>query len=242
MAAGRAAHASHEAHGRGKYLKSVVYGGLDGIITTFAVVAGVAGAHLDVAIVLILGFANLIADGLSMALGDFLSTKAELQFAASEREREAWEVTHFPEQEKAELVEVYTEKGMAEADADAMVALLAGHEPTWVDTMMAMELGIPESDESPLANGTVTFLSFATFGFVPLVAYVLTQLFSMQGSPLALAAVLTGVTLFALGTVKVRVVRMHWLRAGIEMLVIGGVAAGAAYGIGAALATMLPAA
>ena len=235
--AARAAHihASHEAHHRGRYLKSVVYGGLDGIITTFAVVAGVAGANLDVAVVLILGFANLIADGLSMAIGDFLSTKAELQFAATEREREAWEVEHFPDQERAELVAVYMEKGMPASDAREMVAILSRHKRAWIETMMATELGMPESDESPVGNGVATLLSFVAFGFVPLVAYVLSRLVTLQISPLLLAVVLTAVTLFVLGTVKVRVVQMHWLRAGSEMLLVGGVAAVAAYAIGASL-------
>ena len=228
-------HASQEAHSQGQHLKSVVYGGLDGIITTFAVVAGVAGASLDATIVLILGFANLIADGLSMAIGDFLSTKAELQLAATEQARESWEVEHFPDQERAELVEVYQAKGMPEADAVEMVAILSRHKKAWIDTMMAAELGMPETDESPVGNAVATFLSFVVFGFVPLVAYVLSRLVTLGISPLLLAVMLTAVTLFVLGTVKVRVVRMHWLRAGSEMLLVGGVAAVAAYGIGAAL-------
>ena len=77
-----------------------MYGGLDGIITTFAVVAGVAGASLSSGVVLILGFANLIADGLSMAIGDYLSTKAENEYNKAERAREKWEVENYPEGEK----------------------------------------------------------------------------------------------------------------------------------------------
>jgi len=72
---------------QGQYIKSAVYGGLDGIITTFAVVAGVTGASLGMIIILILGLANLIADGLSMAIGDYLSTKAEIEFQRNERRR-----------------------------------------------------------------------------------------------------------------------------------------------------------
>src|SRR3989338_10774556 len=72
----------------GKYIKSFVYGGLDGIITTFAVVAGVTGASLNAGIVLILGFANLTADGISMAFGDYLSTKAEKEYGRAERKKE----------------------------------------------------------------------------------------------------------------------------------------------------------
>lgn len=68
----------------GKYIKSLVYGGLDGIITTFAVVSGVAGASLAVRVVIILGFANLLADGISMAVGDYLSTKSENEYAESD--------------------------------------------------------------------------------------------------------------------------------------------------------------
>ena len=85
--------AGHEPHSgdSGKYIKSIVYGGLDGIITTFAVVAGVAGAALPGGVVLILGFANLIADGLAMAFGDFLSTKAEDELYQSDRDREEWD-------------------------------------------------------------------------------------------------------------------------------------------------------
>ena len=92
-------HENMEAHrdGGGRYLKSSIYGGLDGIITTFAVVAGVTGASLEAGIVLILGFANLIADGLAMAFGEFLSGKAEREFHAAEREREAWEFENHPE-------------------------------------------------------------------------------------------------------------------------------------------------
>src|SRR6056297_1392379 len=106
---------------RGKYIKSIVYGGLDGIITTFAVVAGVAGAQLSAGVVLILGFANLFADGISMAVGDFLSTKAEQEYNTSEKNRESWEVDVYPEGEKQELVDLYTTKGYSKEDAQTMV-------------------------------------------------------------------------------------------------------------------------
>src|SRR3989344_4808964 len=103
--------------GHGQYLKSFVYGGLDGIVTTFAVVAGVAGANLSASVVLVLGVANLIADGISMAFGDYLSTKAENQYMAAQRVREIWEVKNYPEGEKREMVELYISKGISEEDA-----------------------------------------------------------------------------------------------------------------------------
>ena len=185
---------------------------------------------------LILGFANLIADGLSMAMGDFLSTKAENEYNKAERDRETWEVENYPDGEKMELVEMYTEKGLSEEDARTVVEIISKNKRVWVDVMMIEELGIIESNESPLKNALATFLSFGLFGFIPLLAYVLSR-FSpgMQTHTFATACVLTGLTLFALGTIKVRVTGRNWIMSGLETLVIGGATAVAAYGVGYAL-------
>ncbi len=238
--ASRLAHtvSADEAHtqAQGRYLKSVVYGGLDGIITTFAVVAGVAGASLSAGVVLILGFANLVADGISMAIGDYLSSKAEREYEAAEKKRETWEVENYPDGEKKELVELYEAKGVSRPDAEAMVGILAKHPKAWVDIMMVEELGIVASSESPLGNALATFLSFAVFGFVPLLTHVLATFIPvLRANSFLIAAVLTGVTLFVLGAVKVRITGRSWFASGLETLVIGGVAAAAAYGIGVLL-------
>jgi len=223
---------------QGQYIKSMIYGGLDGIITTFAVVAGVAGASLSAGIVLILGFANLIADGLSMAIGDYLSTKAENEYNQTERAREQWEVEHHPAGEKQELIEIYTEKGIPKEEAQTMVDILSKHEKAWVDIMMVEELGIIESDESPLKNALVTFASFAIFGFLPLAIFVLAYFIpGLNDKTFILASALTGLALFALGTLKVRITERNWLVSGLEMFLVGSLAAVAAYGIGFALSS-----
>lgn len=220
----------------GQYIKSAVYGGLDGIITTFAVVAGVAGAQLSAGIVLILGFANLIADGLSMAIGDYLSTKSEQEYQRAERRREEWEIEHYPEGEKLELVELYVDKGLSQSDAETIVNILANNKKAWIDVMMVEELGIFGSEESPLKNALVTFFSFGFFGFVPLLAYLAAQFVSaFAGMTFELACFLTAVTLFALGALKVKITGRNWFKSGLEMLLVGGVAAAAAYGIGVLL-------
>lgn len=222
---------------QGKYLKSVVYGGLDGIITTFAVVAGVAGASLSSGIVLILGFANLIADGLSMAIGDYLSTKAENEYNRAEREREAWEVRNHPEGERRELEEIYVDKGFGQEDARQLVEIISKDEEAWVSTMMVEELGIMESDESPYKNAIATFLSFSVFGVVPLMAFVVSLLNpAIQENGFLVASVMTGVVLFILGALKVRITQRSWIKSGLEMLVVGGLAAIAAYTVGLLLA------
>ncbi len=237
----KAAHQGHvhsEPHkqNQGQFIGSAVYGGLDGIITTFAVVAGVAGAQLSTGVLLILGFANLIADGISMAIGDFLSTRAEQEYNAAEKKREAWEVEVYPEGEKRELVEIFTAKGYEKEDAERMVDIIAKNKEGWIDIMMKEELEIIEDNESPLKNALVTFGSFALFGFVPLLAFTVAQLFSaLTNHTFLIASVMTGLTLFLLGALKVRLTNQKWYKSGLEMLLVGGVAAAAAYLVGVAL-------
>lgn len=233
VAAHNAKFAQERHSGQGQYIKSAVYGGLDGIITTFAVVAGVAGAELSAGVVLILGFANLIADGLSMAIGDFLSTKSENEYHKTEREREAWEVDNYPEGEKKELVDLYTEKGMTKEDAETIVGLISRNKKTWVDIMMVEELGIIESTESPLKNAVVTFLSFGVFGLIPILAYVLAYPIAFfRENTFAVACTLTLLTLFTLGAVKVKVTGKNFFKSGLETVTVGGLAAIAAYLVG----------
>lgn len=224
---------------QGQYIKSLIYGGLDGIITTFAVVAGVAGAALLPRVVLIMGFANLIGDGLSMAIGDYLSTKAEIEYKQAERTREAWEVEHYPEGEKQELVELYTNKGISEEDARTITDIFSKNKKAWVDIMMVEELGIIEENESPLKNALVTFFSFSSFGLIPLVTYVVSKFIpSLQTDMFILSCLLTAITLFALGAFKVKVTGKNWIKSGLEMLIVGGLAAGAAYVIGTLLSRL----
>jgi VIT1/CCC1 family predicted Fe2+/Mn2+ transporter len=225
---------------RGQYLKSLVYGGLDGIITTFAVVAGVTGASLSPVVILILGFANLIADGLSMAVGDYLSTMAENEYNQTERKREEWEVDHYPEGEKKEMIQLYRDKGMDPKDAVTITDILSKKKKAWVSVMMVEELGIVESEESPLRNALVTFFSFIAFGFIPLIAYVLSNfLSSIRSITFLIACILTGLTLFTLGAIKVKFTERNWFLSGLEMLLVGGIAASAAYGIGALVAMLV---
>ncbi len=224
--------------GGGQYIKSFVYGGLDGTITTFAVVAGVAGASLSSNVILILGFANLIADGIAMAFGDFLSTRAEQQYHAAERQREEWELENYPEGEKQELEELYVEKGLTEEEAETVVGIFAAHPKLMVDTMMKEELGIMEDDESPFLNGAVTFGSFVMFGFVPLLVFVVMRVTDIELDGMLWACVLTGMTLFGLGVTKGRFSSVKWWKSGLEMLLLGGLAAVAAYMIGKALESL----
>ncbi|MDA3836836.1 MAG: VIT1/CCC1 transporter family protein [Nanoarchaeota archaeon] len=237
------AHSGHrEVHdtGFGKYLKSWVYGGLDGIITTFAVVAGVAGAALGVNVILILGFANLIADGISMAIGDYLSTKSENEYYDLERSREKWEVDSHPKGEEAEMLEVYQKKGLNKKDSKILVNVLKRNKKFWIDTMMHDELGLVKEDENPVKHAVVTFGSFLVFGFIPLALFVFGLIFKWDvANGFLWTSVLAGISMFGLGAAKTKITGKKWARSGFETLLIGGVAAGAAYFVGDILAKIV---
>jgi VIT1/CCC1 family predicted Fe2+/Mn2+ transporter len=233
----RIAQAAEEHGGAGsQYLGEMVYGGLDGIVTTFAVVSGVAGADLGLNVVLIMGLANLFADGFSMATGAYLSAKSELEYYERERHREAWEVEHFPDGERAELYELYRQHGYPEDDARQLVAIKTRDAGRWVDTMMVEELGMLKEEKNPLLTALATFAAFSVAGSVPLIVYLLASALQIPRSalfPLSLA--LSGVALFGLGAAKVLVTKLNPLRSGFEMLAVGGLAAAVAYAVGAAL-------
>jgi VIT1/CCC1 family predicted Fe2+/Mn2+ transporter len=234
----RIAHASREEHGGAgsQYLGEMVYGGLDGIITTFAVVSGVAGAQLGMNVVLILGVANLLADGFSMGTGAYLSAKSEHEYYERERQREAWEVEHFPEGERAELFELYRKQGYPEEDARQLVAIKTRDRERWVESMMVEELGMLTEDRNPFRIGLATFAAFVAAGSVPLLVYLLAMAVAIPAAalfPVSLA--LSGLALFGLGAAKVLVTQMSAFRSGLEMLLVGGLAAGVAYAVGALL-------
>lgn len=233
----RVVQAREEHGGAGsQYIGDLVYGGLDGIITTFAVVSGVAGANLGTGVILILGMANLLADGFSMATGAYLSTKSEQEYYDKERQRELWEVEHFPEGERAELYELYRHKGYSEEEAGQMVDILTRDKKRWVDAMMIDELGMLKDEGNPLYNGLATLIAFIVAGVVPLLIYLIGLAVPIApGAAFPISVALSGLALFGLGATKVLVTHQNPLRSGVEMLLVGGLAAVVAYVVGALL-------
>jgi len=217
----------------GAYLGEMVYGALDGIVTTFAVVAGVKGAGLSSGVVLILGFANLVGDGLSMGVGGYLSKKSQREFARSERQRELWEIENYPEGEKEEIKEIYRRKGFSGADLDHVVETLTSDKARWINIMMQEELGIMEENKPPFMSGLATFISFIVAGFIPLLFFVLALgLPGLKQYSFGMSFLLTGIALFTVGSLRVLVTGIKWWRSGLEMLFVGGLTALGAYLIG----------
>ncbi|GAB5361385.1 hypothetical protein AAMO2058_000709000 [Amorphochlora amoebiformis] len=224
------------------YMKSIVYGGLDGIITTFAVVSGAAGGGFGIDVILVLGFANMFADALSMGMGDALSTKAANAAALKERDRELWELENYPEGEIEEMVEIYVGKGMSEKDARLVVETMVKYKDFFVDQMMVDELGLmpPDEDENPWFDGLVTFTSFVFFGLFPLLAYLFTIGSDLDRTELfGVSIALTGVMLFILGAIKSQFTLQSWWASGTEILALGGFTAAISFLIGWAVESII---
>jgi VIT1/CCC1 family predicted Fe2+/Mn2+ transporter len=226
---------ARERHGGAshQYIGDAVYGGLDGIVTTFAVVSGVAGASLGSGIVLILGLANLFADGLSMATGAYLSSKSEREYYEREREREEWEIEHFPDGERTEMVEIYKEKGYSAEDARTLIDIHSQDKDLWLEEMMVQELGMLPDERKPILSALTTLGAFVIAGSVPLLIYLFGLVVTIPPElafPITIG--LSGLAMFGLGAAKVFITERDWLRSGLEMLVVGGLAAGVAYVVG----------
>jgi VIT1/CCC1 family predicted Fe2+/Mn2+ transporter len=238
-------HGAEQHRKGGDYVKSIIYGGLDGIITTFAVVAAVAGSGMEVSVVIVMGFANLFADGLSMGFGDFLSSQAEDAFARNEMKREAWEVKNHLEGEKKEMIELYESKGLSKEDSTAIVDIISKDPKIFVDIMMVEELGImPPDDDTSGAwkNGAVTFCSFCIFGCVPLLAYVIVaaaigkeESGKNKDALFGASIGLTVVALAGLGAVKGGLTGEPKWKAALLTMVNGSAAAAVSYIVGFAL-------
>ncbi len=219
------------------YLKEIVYGGNDGIVTTFAVVAGFAGAQKDpmtsavpIISVLLFGLANLIADGLSMSLGSFLSLRASQDVYGNERAKESHEIAHDPENEFAETVEILKRKKFSSSDATAIAKLYRKNPRYWTEFMMKDELEMQNPEhEKPLFVALSTFASFVGFGFIPLLPYVVR---SPLPSVFSFSVGFTAAALLLLGVLRASVTRQKPLRGILETILVGGISASAAYIVG----------
>ncbi|KAJ8605997.1 hypothetical protein CTAYLR_010117 [Chrysophaeum taylorii] len=232
----------HATAGAGELVKSLVFGGLDGVITTFAIVAAVEGARLPTSTVILMGVANLVADGISMGLGDYLSEVAEERFVRHEFEREMWEMENYPEGEIQEMIQIYVEKkGLSRDDATSVMRTLAKYPRVFVDLMCVDELGfVPPNDDGLPAwkKGLVTMLAFDVFGAIPIFVYYVASCVHYDATHdklFAVSAVATASTMFALGVCKASLTCQPKLWSGLMMLVNGTLAAIVAYGIGHAL-------
>lgn len=220
---------------RHSYLSDFIYGGIDGAVTTFAVVSGVAGAGLDAGIILILGSANLIGDGFSMAAANFLGVRAERQQLDKLRTIESREIDLHPEGERDEIREIYRAKGVTGDALDAVVDAITADRERWIDAMVTEEHGMALERRSPWRAGGATFTSFMIVGAVPLVPFAAELAVAEPGdTPGAFvwSTVMVALAFFGVGALKCRFVLQKWWIGGLETLFVGGLAASLAYLVG----------
>lgn len=206
------------------YLRDWIYGGIDGSVTTLAVVTGVAGAQLSKWIILALGFANLFADGFSMAASNYLGTRAEQDDWRRLEQIENRHIELAPEGEREEVRQIFERKGFAGNDLQRIVELVTADRERWVRTMLTDEYGLPHEVRSPWIAAVSTFMAFLICGLVPLLPY----LFGTEHS-FALSVTLTGIVFAMIGSIKSRWSTTSWWHSGLTTLLVGAIAASLAY-------------
>lgn len=229
----------HKQNPLADYLREIIYGGTDGIVTTFAVVSGFSGASLSsestltltFLTVLLFGLANLFADGLSMGLGNFLSIRAERDLYRKRKEEERKELKTNKEFEVKETLHILEEKGFSEQDAKTLTDIMIENEEYWLDWMMQHELEIPNPEGvNPFYTGISTFISFLIFGAIPIIPFILIN----NDTNLAFISSAIGAfsALLLLGILKWKVIGAEFVRSVVEIIVIGSAAASSAFIVG----------
>ncbi len=210
-------------------VRDVVIGMSDGLTVPFALAAGLSGAVRSTEIVVIAGLAEIAAGSIAMGLGGYLAARTDRDHYISERERELRETVELPEKETEEVADVFRGYGISEEDMKPVVAAICSDQNRWVDFMMRFELGFDEPDPKRARNSAVTIaVSYVIGGLAPLAPYiVMTDLYQA----LSVSIAVTLVALFVFGYVKGKLTGISPFRGGLQTVTIGGLAAGAAFGL-----------
>ncbi|CAD7965509.1 unnamed protein product [Amoebophrya sp. A25] len=222
----------------GEYVRPAVFGGLDGISTTFALLAGGVGVQLNITHLAALCLAQVFAGAFSMAFGEYVSSKAERQIAMRELNREKWEVENYPEGEIAEMIQIYMQQGLSVEDAQSVAFTLSKYPKFWVEHMLLHEIGIlpPSDSDDCWKSSSAMFCSFVACGLVPILTYILVFLIGggdivvQYGFYVAIVASLG--TLFLLGFAKNKIAESDPMMGGFSMVFQGCVAGAISYIIG----------
>ena len=212
------------------YLRDFVYGSIDGTITTFAVVSGVVGADLPYKVILILGMANLLADGFSMAASNYLGTKTENQERDLLQNLEDLHIDKFPEGEKMEIRQILINKGFSGELLEKNIGFYTNNRERWINLMLSEEYGISNLVRSAHKAAIVTFLAFVFFGTIPLISYVL----RIQ-NPYFWSSILAGLSFGLIGSLKSKWTIENAFISASKTFAVGALASIIAYSIGSLL-------
>jgi len=211
-------------------ISDAVLGGIDGCVTTFAIVTGSVGAGFPTHVSIILGVANLLADGISMAVSNYESLKAHNEFVEATRRSEEQHIEQIPEGEREEIRQIFTQRGYADEALEKIVDIITSDRRLWVDTMLAEEHGLRGVHPDPVRSGAITFAAFVSIGIVPLLPLFIAPL----GMPLQIytSVALAAFVFFAIGSLKSLFLGRPPFKAGLSTLLTGGSAAAIAFLVG----------
>lgn len=217
-------------------VKQIVYGGMDGVISTFAIIAASIGSDVDNKKVIILAIANVIADGLSMGFSDFISSYSERRYILAEKEKENIQYELNGDREKQQLVSIYKLDGMCEDDAIDLVNILGKYPTIFIDHIMFKELdmNIPCSLINIIKSSTVTLVSFFFYGVIPIISYVVVFFAGIKNEFInfGITCGVTVITLFGIGALEGKVTKQNMIYSGTLIAFNGSIASLAAFGIG----------
>ena len=204
-----------------------VLGGIDGCVTTFAVVSGTVGAGFSSTVALVLGLANLLADGFSMAISNYESIKAQQEFAESIRRTEQEHIDKVPGGEREEIRQIFQKKGFSGNVLEKIVHTISDDRHLWIETMLTEEHGIPKSTPNPFQSAVTTFSAFLFVGAMPLIPFLILGLeIQLQ---FVISACLAGIMFFSIGMMKSLIFAKPVFRSGLKTLLTGGTAASLAF-------------
>jgi VIT1/CCC1 family predicted Fe2+/Mn2+ transporter len=207
-------------------VRDVVIGMSDGLTVPFALAAGLSGAVGSSHIVVLAGLAEIAAGSIAMGLGGYLAARSDVEHYASERRREEKEIVERTRDEEEEIYQIFEEYGVTRPESDSVLRALQRNPRAWVDFMMRFELGLekPASFRARQSAAVIAF-SYIAGGFIPLIPYMLLQV----SSALRASVVITLIALFFFGAVKGRLTGGGTWKSALQTVLIGGLAAGAAY-------------
>lgn len=217
----------------GAVVRDIVIGMADGLTVPFALAAGLSGAVASTRIIVIAGLAEIAAGAIAMGLGGYLAAKSDAEHYASERTREQREVVEIPQEETREITEIFRTYGISPEESRPAVEALRRRPKAWVDFMMRFELGLEPPDPGRALRSAMTIgLAYVAGGLIPLAPYVA---MGTASRALILSMILTLVALTVFGYVKGRFTGAAPIRSALQTMLIGGLAAAAAFGIARAI-------
>lgn len=213
----------------GGWLRPAVFGAMDGLVSNFALLAGVAGGGASSQTLVLAGLAGLASGAFSMAAGEYVSVRSQAELAHAELEVERREIARRPEAEQAELAMLYERRGLDPTLAAEVARQLSAHPEVW-RVHAREEFGVdPDELPSPLLAGGSSFAAFAAGALLPVLPYLLGAV------TLWPALLVAAVGLFAAGAFASRFTTSAWWYAGARQLLLGGLAAAITYGVGSAV-------